>query len=68
LLKISQFYVTGPYVHFEAIPKELKLQGFLVNSYHKRFEEALTDLNKWIDEVTEVIFTLKANIMSETWV
>lgn len=40
----------GPYIHFEAIPKELKIQGFLAPSSYNRFDEAFKQLSEWIDE------------------
>jgi len=41
----------SPYVHFEAIPKELKIQGFIVTSYYdKGFMDAFTELSQWIKE------------------
>jgi len=40
----------GPYVHLEAIPKELKVQGFLVTSFSNKFEGAFKELSQWIQE------------------
>jgi len=41
---------TGPYVHLLAIPKELKIQGFIVTSFYAKINEAITDLSGWIQE------------------
>lgn len=40
----------GPYIHLAAIPKELKIQGFMTPSFTSRFMEAFGALNGWINE------------------
>lgn len=37
-----------------AIHKELKMQGFMANSFYDRFEEAFKDLRTWIIEVSSL--------------
>lgn len=39
-----------------AIPKELKIQGFIVTSFYAKINEAITDLSGWIKEV--ILFTI----------
>ena len=48
------FYL-GPYIHMEAISKELKFQGFMTGSFYARYEEGFNQLNKWIREVGSFI-------------
>jgi len=40
----------GPYVHNEAIPKELKIQGFLAPSFYGKAAVAINALRQWITE------------------
>lgn len=43
--------LTGPYVQFPVITKELRMEGFVVSRWDDRKEEGLIALLKWIEEV-----------------
>ena len=42
--------LTGPIIHMEVIPKELKIQGFIASTYYSRYMEAAVKLQGWIKE------------------
>jgi NADPH-dependent curcumin reductase CurA len=43
--------LTGPLIFGSMVFKELKIQGFLHDSYAKDFDAMLVDLKQWLDQV-----------------
>lgn len=43
--------LAGTSVHFPVLPKQLKIEGFVVYSWYNRREEGLKALLKWVVEV-----------------
>ena len=54
--QISQYNNSKPYIGYSILPhlltRSVLLQGFIVSNYSARFEEAYTQLTKWVNEGT----------------